>query len=176
MTNAKEPERPDPDTVAKHDELVHSLFQELMQSERSAQLHCLREARRLGDSEPAQALRRCAAHARHVAEELRSTGRALRITKGRLGRTIGQLLSRVRASVIDRVIDQERSYRGTLAGLRHGVDVARMLQHAADASGQVEVAGFCTRWLDEREPLVQDVAKAMTWFALNPRVAVAHPA
>lgn len=176
MAKAHEPQRPDPKTVENHERMIRSLLEELMQSERSAQLHCIREAKRLGDSEPSQALRACAAHARRVDEELRTIARQAGAARGRLGAVIGRLLSRARTMVIDRVIDEERSYRGTLAGLRHGIDVALMLQHAADASGTVELAGFCTRWLADREPLVEQVSKAMTWFALHPAIAVEHPA
>lgn len=176
MHDPHEPERPDPETVENHQRMIRSLLEELMQSERSAQLHCIREARRLGDTDPGRALRACAAHARQVNSELRRFARERSITRGRLGRVVGRLFSRARASVLDRFVDEERSYRGTLVGLRHGIDVALMLQHAADASGQVELAGFITRWLDERKPLVDDVAKAMTWFALHPDIALAHPA
>jgi hypothetical protein len=168
--------RPDPEIVKKHAQLRTSLLQELMQSERSAQLHCVREASRLGDSAPARALRACAQHAERVNVEVREAARQMRVAdEGVLGKTVGRLLSAARSVVVDRIVDEERSYRGTLAGLRHGVDVVRMLQHVADASGEVELAGFCTRWLAEREVLVDSVAHAMTWFALHPQVAVEHP-
>ena len=167
--------RPDPEVVKKHAKLRATLLQELHQSERSAQLHCVREASRLGDSAPARALRACARHADKMNVELRAAARRQHLGMGLFGRTIGRALSAARELVLDRVVEEERSYRGTLAGLRHGVDVCKMLQHVADASGEVELAGFCTRWLAEREPLVDEVAHAMTWFALHPQVAVEHP-
>jgi hypothetical protein len=167
--------RPDPEIGKKHAKLRASLMQELMQSERSAQLHCVREASRLGDSAPARALRACAQHADVIHVDLRAIARKLHLPDGLVGRTVGRILSAARNMVIDRMIDEERSYRGTLAGLRHGIDVCRMLQHVADASGEVELAGLCTRWLAEREPLVEAVSHAMTWFALHPQVAVEHP-
>jgi hypothetical protein len=168
-------ERPDPDMVSKHARLRASLMEEIFQTERSAQLHCAREAQRLGDSAPARALRACAQHAGAVEVELVAIARKHKLPEGGLGSMVGRVLSRARDLVIDRLIDEERSYRGTLLGLRHGLDVVRMMQHVADASGQVEIAGFCTRWLAEREPLVEEVARAMTWFALHPKVAVVHP-
>lgn len=176
----REPERPDPDLADKHAHLCRSLMEELAQSERSARLHCEREASRLGDSGPARALRACVEHAERANVSLEAAAR--QVQNGhhagppvRIGRAIGALLSRARDLVFDRLIEEERSYRGTLMGLRHGVDTARMLQHAADASGKVELAGFCTRWLADREPLVEQVAREMTWFALHPHVAVVHP-
>jgi hypothetical protein len=167
--------RPDPEIVKKHARLRATLMQELFQSEQSAQLHCVREASRLGESAPARALRACAQHADGFRTELLAVARKLHLPEGRLGRIVGRMLSMARNLVVDRIVEEERSYRGTLAGLRHGVDVARMLQHVADASGQVDLAGLLTRWLAEREPLVDEVARAMTWFALHPQVAVEHP-
>lgn len=167
--------RPDPEVVSKHARLRASLMEEIFQTEHSARLHCAREAERLGDSAPARALRACAHHAGAVDVELVAIARKHRLPEGGLGSMIGRVLSRARDVVLDRLIDEERSYRGTLLGLRHGIDAVRMMQHVADASGEVEIAGFCARWLAEREPLVEEVARAMTWFALHPKVAVEHP-
>jgi hypothetical protein len=60
----------------------------------------------------------------------------------------------------------------TLLGLRHGVDLVRMIRHVADSAGRVEIGGFCTRWLDERSPLVAHAEHAMSWFAHHPGRAV----
>jgi hypothetical protein len=155
--------------------LRDSLVQEVFQTERSAQLHCAREANRLGDSPPAAAMRACAFDAERAREELTAIARELHLPNGGPGSLIGRMLSSVRERVVDRVIDEERSYRGTLLGLRHGVDVVRMLQHIADATGQVDLGGFCARWLTVREPLVAEVETCMRWFASHPSVAIAHP-
>lgn len=166
--------RPHPDVVKRHQRLSETLMRELFQTERSAELHCIREAARLSGP-PATALRACAIHAVRVNRELPQIARQCRLPASVGGSVVGRVFSALRERIFDRAIEEERSYRGTLLGLRHGVDVVRMLQHVADASGRLELAGFCTSWLAEREPLVGDVARAMSWFALHPEVAVARP-
>lgn len=164
--------RPDPNIAEHHQELIASLLAELFQSERSAEVHCEREAKRLGSAAPAHALLACAAHATRMrAEHERIAGiEEARLARG--ARAIGGLLSGLRAIVGDRLVDKERSFRATLLGLRHGIDTAKMLRHVADACGHVDVGGFCTRWLEEREPLVADVDRSMSWFAHHPVTAV----
>jgi len=164
--------RPDPELARRHQKLLRLLVRELFQSEKSAELHCAREAYRLGDSVPATALRAVALHAIRVNRELPGIVRASGLPAGTGGSLIGRLFSAVRDRFADRLVDEERSYRGTLLGLRHDVDVVRMVQHVADACGKVELAGWCTHWLDEREPLVAEVERALTWFAQHPAVAI----
>jgi|GEM_PF-2595456 len=167
--------RPDPDVVKRHERLRISLMREVFQTERSAASHCAREAERLSQSQPASAMRACALHASQVNHELPAIARAANLPVSAAGSMLGRLLSVVRNRIADRLVEEERSYRGTLLGLRHGIDVVRMLQHVADASGQVELGGWCTRWLAEREPLVETVGKSMRWFALHPAAAIEKP-
>lgn len=170
------------ETREKHEEkqaqqhaLMKSLFRELFQSERSAMKHPRREAERLGGGPPAQALAAVSEHARRVFADLTATARASDLPVSRAGMAIGSLLSIARHVVLDRAVDTERSYRATLLGMRHGVDIVKLIRKVADASGQVEVAGFCTRWLEEREPLVERVEAAMSWFAEHPQRASEMP-
>lgn len=165
--------RPHPEVVERHRKLSASLMREVFQTERSAELHCIREAARLSGP-PATALRACAIHAVRVNRELPQLARQAQLPVRNAASAIGRAFSALREVIFDRALDEERSYRGTLLGLRHGVDVVRMLQHVADASGRLPLAEFCTQWLAEREPLVGDVARAMSWFALHPEVAVAR--
>jgi len=166
---------PDPDVVARHRRLRETLMREVFQAERSAESHCTQEAGRLGGSTPASALRAVALHANRINHELPAVARAHKLPASGGGRLLGRALSLLRTAVIDRTVEEERSYRATLAGLRHGIDVVRMLQHVADASGEVTLGGFCAAWLAEREPLVADVAKAMRWFAHHPAAAEERP-
>src|SRR5689334_1449860 len=103
--------------------LYDKLCRELAQSEQSASTHPRREAKRLGDTAPAHALLAIATHA----DELRPRFAALmakRQPKGmRVGRAFGRAFSAIRQAFADRLIDAERSYRGTLLGLHHGIDV-----------------------------------------------------
>jgi hypothetical protein len=163
---------PDREVASHHHELLATLVRELFQSERSADRHPAREAERFGDSAPARALRAVSSHARQVLAELPAVVESARLPDSTAGRTVGEIFSLVRDNVADFLVDAERSYRGTLLGMRHGVDLVRMIQRVADASGQVEIGGFCTRWLAEREPLVHDVEAAMAWFAQHPGEAI----
>jgi len=155
----------------KQHELLKSLFRELFQSERSAMKHPRREAERLGGGPPAQALTAVSDHARSMFAGLCAVARATEVPVSRAGMAIGSLLSIARHAVLDRAVEAERSYRATLLGMRHGVDLVKLIRKVADASGRVELAGFCTRWLEEREPLVDRVESAMGWFAEHPKRA-----
>lgn len=155
--------------------LLRSLFRELFQSERSAMKHPRREAERLGGGPPAQALEAVTDHAKRVFAELCATARTSNVPVSRAGMAIGSLFSIARHFVLDRAVDAERSYRATLLGIRHGVDVVKLVRKIADASGRVELAGFCTRWLEEREPLIERVESAMGWFAEHPQRAAEMP-
>lgn len=150
-------------------ELLTSLFRELRQAERSAERHCARESHRLRGG-PAEALAAVSEHAAGINRELAEVVRAEELDASG-GDGLGTFLSTVRDAVVDRLIERERSYRMTLLGLRHGVDVVRMIRHVADTCGRVEIGGFCTRWLNEREPLVARVEQAMSWFAHHPQEA-----
>lgn len=166
--------RPESDVIAWYQRLSVTLMREVFQTERSAEMHCIREASRL-TGPPASTLRACATHAMRVNHDLPAIARRCKLPVSHAGSLLGRAMSVIRTLIVDRMIEEERSYRGTLLGLRHGVDVVHMLHHIADASGQGELATFCATWISEREPLVGDVAHALTWFALHPDVAVASP-
>jgi hypothetical protein len=168
-----DPTRPDPKKAEEREALLRSLFAELFQTERSAEVHGAREARRLGASAPGLALREIVAHAARVNRELPGLAEREHLKIGRIGALVGRAFSAVRHGVADRLIDEERSYRGTLLGLHHGIDVVRMIRYVADSAGRVEIGGWCTRWLEAREPLVEQAAHAMSWFAHHPAAALA---
>jgi hypothetical protein len=163
------------DKQEKQHELLKSLFRELFQSERSAMKHPRREAERLGGGPPAHALTAVSDHAKGIFADLCAIARATDVPVSRAGMAVGSLLSIARHVVLDRAVDAERSYRATLLGMRHGVDLMKLIRKVADASGRVELAGFCTRWLEEREPLVDRVESAMGWFAEHPQRAAEMP-
>ena len=160
---------------AKQHALLKRLFGELVQAERSAMKHPRREADRLGAGPPAQALAAVSEQAERSFAPLGAAARASELPVSRAGMAIGSLLSIARHVVLDRAVGAERSYRATLLGMRHGVDVVKLIRKIADAGGRVELAGFCTRWLEEREPLVERVEAAMGWFAEHPQRAAEMP-
>jgi hypothetical protein len=153
------------------DKLHAKLCRELAQSEHSARMHCLREARRLGDTPPARALRTIAAHAEAMQPRLevvmRRGGPGLR-----LGRAVGALFSALRHAVFDRMVDTERSYRGTLLGLHHGVDVMRLLRAVAAREGDLYLEAYCEEALAERIRLVERAERMLSWFAERPALAL----
>jgi hypothetical protein len=151
--------------------LLRGLMMELMRGERAAIRQPRRDAQRFGKAPPAQALRAVAEHAEKNLPTLREVALRHDLAPGRLMVIAGSLLAMARHRISDRIVETERSYRDTLLDLRHGLDVMKLLRRIADASGLVELGGFCTSWLEEREPLVERVEGAMSWFASHPRRA-----
>lgn len=137
---------------------------ELFQTERSAYRHPIREAKRLGDVPPAIALRAVAAHANGVLDELPKLARARGMEIAKVGTIIGETFSDVRHFFGDRFIDRERSYRGTLLGMRHGIDLVRLIHAAAEDEADAELAAWCERWTSTRERLVAGVEREIDWF------------
>jgi len=152
--------------------LKDKLCRELAQSERSATVHTRREARRLGEGAPANALVAIAEHA----EAQRPRFEALRGSKQRLGMRagsfIGRALSRFRQLLLDKIVDVERSYRGTLLGLHHGVGIVRLLAEVASRDGDRALYEFLQEWLAVRRELVERAEQALAWFAQRPSRSV----
>jgi hypothetical protein len=151
---------------------LRSLTRELFQTETSAAQHCRREAARLGQTSPAEALRAVADHADAVLAELPKLVERNGLPKSRGGIAVGELFSQVRDKLADALIDADRSYRGTLLGCRHGLDVVRMLQQIAVTYGLRDLDAFCAAWLNTRTVLVQKLEDELAWFARNPAAAL----
>lgn len=158
------------------DQLYILLLRELLQAEKSCRTHCPREAERLGDSRPAIALRALASNAVDLAPELEALAEKTPEAHATLAEAVGGAFSNIRQAVVDRVIREERSYRGTLLGVRHGVDVARLLEGTARALGRENVATLCKRMLEQRVPLLEEASKATLWFVEHPDRALAQGA
>ena len=158
------------DDLAK---LRAKLCRELAQSERSADVHTRREARRLGDVPPARALQALGAHARADKARFHALACKRQAESGlQLARTIGDLFSTLRHFLFDRLIDTERSYRGTLLGFRHGLDTARLLREVSLRLGDDHLVGFIDEWMPRRLELLHDAERALAWFAERPARAV----
>jgi hypothetical protein len=143
--------------------LYTKLLRELAQSEESAIVHPRREAKRLGDIAPAHALLAISAHA----EELRPRFEALMVKRQPNGIKVG-----IRQLIADRVIDAERSYRGTLLGVRHGIDLTRLLREVALHARDTHFVKFCDELLVERLGLIEGAEQALAWFAEEPSRAI----
>ena len=151
------------------EDLLKTLLIEMAQTERSAKEHPRKEANRLGfDEAPAKALLAVRAHAeRRLPEFERLAGPS----RSSVGETIGYTLSLVRQAVGDKLISKEKSYRGTLVGLHHGVDCALLTRAVATSCGRTELVDFLSNWLEEREPLVAGCQRELQWFASHADVA-----
>lgn len=152
--------------------LLKSLMREFFQTETSAVVHCRREADRLGEAPPARTLRALADQAETVLKELPQIAEQCALPKSKGGMTVGQLFSETRDKLLDRLIRSERSYRGTMLGVRHGVDLVALLAPAAQQGGLDSLRDFCERWLTARRPLVERLEGDLAWFAKQPGVAM----
>ena len=152
--------------------LRSKLCRELAQSEQSARVHPVREARRLGNSPPAVALRAIADHAEEMRPRLEALLRRDQSIGLAIGESFGRLLSAMRHLLLDRIVDTERSFRGTLLGLHHGVDVAILLRDVARRAGDAHLVTFCDELLATRRRLVEQAEASLVWFAEQPARAL----
>lgn len=153
------------------DDLLPRLVVEMFQTEESAKEHPRKEAERLEGTPPGAAMLRVSAHAERSLAELERVTRELGYERRGLGVAIGKTFSLVREAVVDRIMSQEKNYRGTLLGMQHGVDLFTLVEAAARRAGKTPLAEFCARWLAERTPLVEAARKEIPWFAANPEEA-----
>ncbi|MBL8739460.1 MAG: hypothetical protein JNK04_00150 [Myxococcales bacterium] len=151
--------------------LVESLLRELHQTERSCATHCRREAERFPGERPAYAMIHLAEHADQVLERMKPLGRDG--TAQKLAEGLGSFLSLCRELVLDRIVREERSYRGTLLGVRHGIDLVILLRNAAVSEKSDLMLEFCDKWLEKRTVLWEEAVAALEWFDQNPERAMA---
>lgn len=148
--------------------LLRSLMREFFQTETSAVKHCRREAKRLGEAPPAAPLLDIATQAEGVLKELPLLAKQYQLPASAGGKAVGALFSQARDKVFDRMIRLERSYRGTMLGVRHGFDLVTLLQKASQEAGLKELSSFCEGWLAKRQPLVESLEGELKWFATEP--------
>lgn len=156
--------------------LIVVLFPEAFQTEESAVRHCSREAERLGKVSPGIAMRDIAEHARRILPRLRELAQTRGVELAEAGSGIARTFSMARAMATDIALSQEKSYRGTLLGIHHGIGTFLLLEDAAVASGDQVLADFCAAWLAERARLAADVERELAWFAQNPDTALSRAA
>lgn len=150
--------------------LYRKLCRELAQAEQAADLHPRRQARQLGNTAPANAFLDIADHARSWWPAYRAAaGHALGLGAGV---TVGKMFSAIRYVAVDRWIDAQRAYRGTLLGLRHGVDCARLLGEVATDVGNAPLVRWCDEMLEGRLLLLAEAERALAWFARHPGAAI----
>lgn len=163
-TTSRDPEHPEHAWLA-------TLVRELFQTENSARLHPVIEAERLGEVPPARVLRAVAEHAAEALDELPALVASQGLPVSEAGKRMGAALSSLRDHFIDLLVNMEKSYRGTLIGMRHGVDLVELVQYTAREQGDNRLADWCEVWLARRRPLVEAAARELAWFAANPVLA-----
>lgn len=166
MTATSTPTLPDVKS-SPSDALLRVLFVELFQTEESADGHTQAEAERLVGTPPAAALLAVAHHAREQRPALEALAASQGFAPTTLGARIGSALSAARQLIVDRTVSREKSYRGTIIGMRHGVDLVHLIRATAHAAGREAVVACCDRWLAERVPLVEAVVAELGWFGAN---------
>jgi hypothetical protein len=150
-----------------------ALVRELFQTEQSACDHPRVEVQRLGDCPPGECLRAVVEHAETALSELPGLVERQGLLVSGGGRAIGSAFSSIRDRVADRFLTAEKSYRGTLLGMRHGVDLVVLLERVARREGATELADWCLDWLAVRRGMIHEVEGALGWFAANPERAQA---
>jgi hypothetical protein len=157
----------DPQQRKSLQSMLENLARELFQTETSASLHCRREAKRLAGTPPGQVMLEVSEQAAGVLERLPRLAAEHGLPISRGGMFVGAMFSSLRERVADHLMEAERSYRGTLLGMRHGVDVVLLTRHAARQASLPALEAFCDEWLDNRLPLVTKVEEQLAWFATN---------
>lgn len=148
--------------------LLKTSMREFFQTEMSASRHCRREAARLGEAPPARALRAVAVHADQVLAMLPALAARHNLPVSPMGATIGALFSEARDKFADLLIDSERSFRGTLLGVRHGLDLARLIRFTTAETCDLALDEFIEDWIATRAVLVQNLEDELLWFAKHP--------
>lgn len=153
--------------------LLDRLLRELVRSEVQAVEHAPREAKRIGETSPVQALRDVAAHALAMRPRFDQVLDGHALAAGRGG--ITARLSTLRQLVTERIHDAERAYRAALLDLRHGLDVVRVLREVARLEELFALIRWCDDWLPARRTLVARVEAQLAWFADRPYLPVPPP-
>ncbi len=146
--------------------LLDKLLRELVRSEQQAIDHAPREARRLGEVPPVQALRDVADHAMSLRPRFDQLLDGHELTSAQKG--VAATLATLRQLVTDRIQDPERAYRGALLDLRHGLDVVRVLRDVARLEELFALIRWCDDYLAARRTLVARVEAQLAWFAEQP--------
>jgi hypothetical protein len=159
------------DDSSEYQALLRNLAHEVFQTETSASKHCRREAERYKDTPVEQVLLAVANHADVALREFKSLAEQEDLPTSVPGGVLGEAFSLMRDFLADRTIEAERSYRGTLLGIRHGIDVMHMVEHVATAGERPALAEWVRGWLRARTPLAQAVEEQLAWFAKHVTVA-----
>ena len=113
--------------------------------------------------------------AEHGAESLRTLkelAKARGLERQTKGSILGHLLSDIRTFGTDLFLTPDKTYRGTLMGIHHGIGAMLLLEDVAIERGDQELADFCSSWVMRRRELTVAAEDALAWFAQNPAAAL----
>ncbi|HEY0251537.1 MAG TPA: hypothetical protein VGC41_08420 [Kofleriaceae bacterium] len=161
------------DVSSTLDGLHRKLGRELLQSERDCRLHTRREAHRQGPGAPSEALLAIAHHADACEPRLVELLAASPLELG-VARAVAHAFSNLRYGFFDRVLAHERTYRATLLGVRHDLDLAKLLFSVADRREMTGMRRFLSEMVPRRAALLVDAVAALEWFADHPLQAAGH--
>jgi hypothetical protein len=153
-------------------ELLEASLLELFQAERSATRHPRIESERLAATPPGGTMEEIALHADGQLEELTELARERGIAPGPAAQAIGRAFSVLRDNLTDLTTTTEQSYRLTLLGLRHGIDLTRLLRELAVLADDTELRTWSEKWLLRRVEQVERAETDLRWFVENPARAM----
>jgi ferritin-like metal-binding protein YciE len=148
-------------------ELLEGTLRELFQAESSATRHPRVEADRLGANSPGDAMEEIALHADSQIERLDELARARGLAPAPAAKGIGRALSVMRNNFADLATTSEQSYRFTMLGVRHGIDLVRMLRQLAVRADDAELKAWSEQWITRRLELIERAEDELAWFADN---------
>jgi hypothetical protein len=153
--------------------LMDKLIREIFRAEVQATEHAPREAKRIGETPPVQALRDVGDHAAAMRPRFAQVIERHDVAITRTG--IGATLASLRHLVVDRVIDPERAFRTAVLDLRHGLDVVKLLRELARSEELFGVIRWCDDWLGARRALVARVEAQLVWFVEQAGLEIGIP-
>jgi hypothetical protein len=131
------------------------------------------EASRLGTTPPGDVMEEIAAHADGQIEKLDELAVARGMTPASGAKTIGSAFSVIRDNLADLTTTTEQSYRVTMLGVRHGIDLVRMLRELALRASDESLKQWSEAWLSRRLELAEQAETELAWFVANPERALA---
>lgn len=155
-------------TSKEAQDLLGALARELLSSERGASRHARLEAERLGQSPPGVIMDEIAIHAERSLEQVEEWARRRGIRSAVSESVASRALTNVRERFSELAMSVEQSYRMSLLGMRHSVDLIRLIRELAVLADDRDLREWSERWSLRRLDLLEQAEMALGWFAEHP--------